>query len=74
MTPEYCACCGTETNDLKYSCEGGGMNSGWLCLICRSTHVGNTFIYPNSYDAQTTQLARMIAEVGNVLLKEIKKK
>jgi hypothetical protein len=72
--PEICASCSYETKRLKFYKGGGGgfYPDRWLCEICATTYIGNKTV-PKSPD-ENKDLYIVIAQVGNMILEEIRKK
>ena len=56
--------------------RGGVIHQGQelhLCEICYRTSVGQTIMYRNIHDAGEVSVAKMLAEVGNLLLEKLGK-
>lgn len=83
---DECESCGFETDELEevnaYArTQGAGPFTpadehqwAWMCLVCRSTLAGNTFLYPNQYDGNTSVLAASLCWGINYIASLIKEK
>jgi hypothetical protein len=82
--PPECDCCGFPTAKLT-KCDAYARTLGhgpftpaedkewaWLCQVCRSTHVGNMYLYPRNYDHGTALIGRTINYGINAILAAIK--
>ena len=67
-----CDSCGFITETKKFE-DSFPEKKGYLCEICRNTPAGNAFFYPANY-LDNVDTLKMIAYVGNMILKAVKKK
>ena len=73
-----CDSCGFKTEVKRYEDNFPGGRTGVqlegdLCEICASTPAGSAFMFPANHLANADTL-KMIAYVGNMILKAMKKK
>ena len=68
----YCDSCGYKTA-LEKSDLGPGSREGNLCDVCRNTHAGNAFYFPNQY-GDSAPILSTIAYCANMILDEIRKR
>lgn len=59
-----CNRCNSSVSHLNVSCFGSEL----VCDICYSTIVGNILFYSSQYSEDVVTIARMIAQVGNMIL------
>jgi len=46
--------------------------TAYLCIVCRSTHAGNAYVFPEQY--QGKDVIRVVAECTNLILGAIKQR
>lgn len=82
--PDECECCLFATTELV-KCDAYARTLGhgpftpneqkewaWLCLVCRSTHVGNMYLYPRNYDTTLAYVGSAVNFGVNTILAAIK--
>lgn len=78
--PEECECCQWKTTELV-KCDAYARTHGhgpftpaedkqwaWLCLVCRSTFAGNTYLYPRNYSYDTHVIGATVCWGINAIL------
>lgn len=81
--PEECQCCLFPTAALT-KCDAYARTSGhgpftpeaekqwaWLCEVCRSTYVGNMYLYPRNYDTTLAYIGAAVNYGTNLILAAI---
>ena len=74
---ECCQCCHSEVDVVK---TNNGMPKGhyrreemYLCYVCRATHIGNVYMFPEQYRGDAALiLAKIMAECTHLILKAIR--
>ena len=67
-----CDSCGFITETKKFE-DAAPEKTGYLCGICSNTPAGSAFFYPANH-LDNADTLKMIAYVGNMILKAMKKK
>jgi hypothetical protein len=67
---ERCDCVVSHLNKSNFQDEDG--NDIMVCDICYGSRVGNILQWPEQYSNDAVSVARMIAEVGNMILERMK--
>lgn len=65
-----CQSCGCDVDHVREYENGRPMFSDNLCDICASTLIGNAHFFPDQYDGK---LMKTMAQIGNIIIAEIRK-
>lgn len=69
------SCCAEGVPLAEFERRQAPVNSGatkYICEVCASTNIGTITDYTKQYELDTIELARVIGNVTNLLLKEIR--